>query len=233
MHSSENGSQGDDLLVVEAPTESVPNSPEVERFSNVSKDDFFGHGEDEEDRRSGLDEQRYGQPEPEPETPRPLQDVKAERQDSSANVTRPDDPSTKPHEASHSDSAPDDSLSDKENKGQHLYGSRQTPEFDVHEAPRPPPPARTNSADSSDRRSSRIPAPVSPVLSSVKRKPLELRRQSSNLSAASASSPRLGSAEWDEESRGGRGFGGGNQAPGAGLGLGVVEADDSASGASN
>ncbi|ETN43370.1 uncharacterized protein HMPREF1541_02529 [Cyphellophora europaea CBS 101466] len=196
MHNSETSEYGDDLLVVEAPTESGPNSPEAERFNNASRDDFFGHGEEEteEERRSGLDERRYQQPVIDTAN---IIESRDKRQARTSDVSpEQGDLDTKQY-----DRMRDDSPSDKENNG-HLDYSRQRSESEFQDPPRPPPPARTNSA-ASDRRSSRIPAPVSSTPSSIKRKPLSLHRQPSNLSSTSGSSPQLGSGDWTGRDSGG------------------------------
>merc|ERR1712000_476247 len=150
MHNSETSEYGDDLLVVEAPTESGPNSPEAERFNNASRDDFFGHGEEEteEERRSGLDERRYQQPVIDTAN---IIESRDKRQARTSDVSpEQGDLDTKQY-----DRMRDDSPSDKENNG-HLDYSRQRSESEFQDPPRPPPPARTNSA-ASDRRSSGIP----------------------------------------------------------------------------
>jgi hypothetical protein len=220
MLSADSGGHGDDLLVIEAPAESAPNSPEAERFNNANKDDFFGHSEadeaDTEERRSGLDERRYDRPSSMSDT------ASINRQDSQEKPpSHASDHYTKQDKDSSGNSIRDDSSSDKEDIGSdHGNSQRQSRTFgDGLEGLsgtaaadtavlRPPPPARTSSA-ASDRRSSRIPAPVSPVLQSSMRKPRDLKRQSSNLSAASGiesasgqgpgGSPGLGSADWAEQ----------------------------------
>lgn len=213
MNRADSGSHGDDLLVIEAPTVSAPNSPEAERFNNANQDDFFGHGEadeDEEDRRSGLDERRYGRP-PSDNASLGQRDGSRDGSQEASTVAGPSpaDDDTKEYKAPSGNSTREDPSSDKENDdgiptGQHQPSQVEEDGEDDEAArrhgviPRPPPPARTSSA-ASDRRSSRIPAPVSPVLPSSARKPRDLHRQASNLSSASASSSRLSGGGWDNE----------------------------------
>jgi hypothetical protein len=207
MHSSEHAGDNEDLLVVEAPTDSTPASPEAERV-NSSKDDFFGH-EAEAARRAGLNEvvrgsNPSGNPDPKPNQARDTRQDK----DKADDVSTPS-PKDVNHNKDFVDSAyvqaSSDASEDKENVVVHptsgLGDDAGVAALAADNAvPRPPPPARTSSANSDRRSLTRIPAPVSPGLSSLKRRPLEMRRQSSNLSLASSSSLHTaGDTGYDKE----------------------------------
>ncbi|KPI43640.1 putative PH domain-containing protein [Cyphellophora attinorum] len=186
-HSLDQSDGGDDLLVVEAPTESAPNSPQVER--NINRDSFFGHGEHADDLPPDYSGSGYGLDRA--DSPPPQRVSNARRQDMAQASHDPSSTKNAPSESS----TPD--LSDKEVALSQRPAAPALPPRAVAPAavedemqlPRPPPPARTGSDTSGDSpRLSRIPSP-SPSRSATSkgRKALGLNKKSSNLSLGARS----------------------------------------------
>ena len=181
MHEADHGSNGEEVLVVEAPAESLPNSPEAERNSN--RDGFFGPG-----------------------VPHVLQDS-ARESDEQSNSSSPLDPNGGNHwrqdpmvKASpdltnasgrkSNEETPSSTPPDKEPDSE-VHSFRSQAAHTIEALPRPPPPARTGS-DGSERRSSRTSSHMS---SNLKERSGGLVRQPSNLSLHSTSDALTGDGE--------------------------------------